>query len=101
MQKIGQGNHMDLYSAWGWGQALLAVQALKDAGPHLTRVGYVGALKKIHRFDGDGMFAPSDPAGKKPATCYVVIRIVDGDFRRLDTPADRFRCDGSYYYVRG
>jgi branched-chain amino acid transport system substrate-binding protein len=99
MQKIGQGSHMDLYSAWGWGEALLAVQALKAAGPHLTRVGYVAALKGIHHFDAGGMFATTDPAGKKPATCYVVMRVSDGDYRRVDTPADRFRCDGAYYYV--
>ncbi len=100
MAKIGQGRHTDLYSAWGWGQALLAVQALKAAGPHLTRAGYQAALKKIHRFDGDGMFAPSDPSGKKPATCYVVLRIVHGEFHRVDTPARAFRCDGGYFYAK-
>jgi ABC-type branched-subunit amino acid transport system substrate-binding protein len=100
MAKIGQSNHMDLYSAWGWGQALLAVQALRAAGPHLTRAGYLAALQKIHQFDGDGMFAPSDPAGKKPATCYIVMKIENNAFRRVDTPPDAFRCDAPYYYVR-
>ena len=100
MGKIGQGAHMDLYAAWGWGQAQLAVQALKAAGPRLTREAYLAALSKIHSFDGDGMFAPSDPASKKPATCYVVLRIDNGAYRRLDTPADRFRCDGRFFYVR-
>jgi len=100
MAKIGQGSRMDLYSAWGWGQALLAVQALKAAGPRPTRAGYVAALKKIHSFDGDGMFSPTDPASKKPAMCYVVLTVQGGEFRRIDSPADRFRCDGGYYYVR-
>lgn len=100
MGKIGQGSRMDLYSAWGWGQALLATQALKGAGAQLTRASYLAALQKIDSFDGDGMFAPSDPAGKKPATCYVVLRIEKGDFRRVDTPADKFRCDAGYYYIR-
>jgi ABC-type branched-subunit amino acid transport system substrate-binding protein len=100
MRKIGQANHMDLYSAWGWGQALLAVQALKAAGPNLTRPAFLKALKGIHEFDAGGMFARTDPALKTPATCYVVLRVDDQRFHRVDTPADRFRCDAPYYYVK-
>lgn len=100
MRKIGQGKRMDLYSAWGWGQALLAVQALKAVGPRPTRAAFVQQLKRITTFDGGGMFAPTNPGGKVPATCYVVLRVEKGDYRRVDTPADRFRCDGAYYYVK-
>jgi ABC-type branched-subunit amino acid transport system substrate-binding protein len=100
MAKIGQSNHTDLYSAWGWGQAALAVQGLQKAGPHLTRTGFLAALQGIHRFDGDGMFSVTDPASKKPATCYVVLRIQNQQYTRVDTPADAFRCDGGYYYAR-
>jgi ABC-type branched-subunit amino acid transport system substrate-binding protein len=100
MDKIGQSGHTDLYSAWGWGQAALAVQGLKQAGAHLTRTGFLAALHSIHRFDGDGMFAPTDPASKRPATCYVVLRIENQQYTRVDTPADAFRCDGGYYYAR-
>lgn len=100
MTKIGEGSHMDLYSAWGWGQALLAVQALKAAGPKLTRTAFLKALQGIHEFDAGGMFARTDPASKTPATCYVVLRVDQLRFHRVDTPANRFRCDGPYYYVK-
>jgi ABC-type branched-subunit amino acid transport system substrate-binding protein len=100
MNKIGQRSHTDLYSAWGWGSAMLAVQGLKDAGPHLTRASWLAAMQRIHRFDGDGMFAASDPASKKPATCYVVLKVVGGRFTRVDTPAKAFRCDAGYYYYK-
>ena len=42
----------------------------------------------------------SSSAGKKPATCYIVMRVDNGAFHRVDTPGDSFRCDGRYYYVR-
>ncbi|MCW2601195.1 MAG: hypothetical protein JWM02_3024 [Frankiales bacterium] len=100
MNKIGQGSHTDLYSAWGWASALLAVQGMKNAGPHLTRASWLAAMTRIHSFDGDGMFAASDPASKKPATCYVVLKVIGGKFTRIDTPAKAFRCDAGYYYYK-
>ncbi|MFN2537910.1 MAG: ABC transporter substrate-binding protein [Mycobacteriales bacterium] len=98
MKKTGATRHMDLYSAWGWGSAYLAVQALKAAGPKLTRVGFLKALGTLHSFDGDGMYAKADPAGKKPNTCYIVLRVVHGAWQRTDTPATSFRCGGYFYY---
>jgi branched-chain amino acid transport system substrate-binding protein len=100
MGKIGQSNHEDLYSAWGWGSARLAVQALKAAGPKLTRASWLTAQKNVHTFDGDGMFAPSDPAGKKPSTCYVVLQVTRAQWVRKDTPASSFRCDAPYFYYK-
>ena len=98
MKKTGAGAHEDLYSAWGWGSAVLAVEALKKAGPHLTRKAFQQALGTIHSFDGNGMFAKADPAGKQPNTCYVVLRVVKGQWVRTDTPATSFRCGGFYHY---
>ncbi|MCW2673614.1 MAG: ABC-type branched-chain amino acid transport system periplasmic component-like protein [Frankiales bacterium] len=99
MSKTGATKHEDLYSAWGWGSAVLAVQALKAAGPKLTRQAFLTALGNVHHFDGNGMFAASDPAGKKPSTCYVVLKVVHGAWQRTDTPTTSFRC-GSYYYYK-
>jgi ABC-type branched-subunit amino acid transport system substrate-binding protein len=98
MKKTGAGKHMDLYSAWGWGSAVLAVEALKKAGAKLTRKSFQTALGTIHSFDGDGMFASADPAGKKPNTCYVVLTVKHGVWVRKDTPATSFRCGGYFYY---
>lgn len=100
MAKIGQADHMDLYSAWGWAQALLTVQALKAAGPRLTRPAFLKALKGIHSFDADGMFARTDPASKSPQTCYVILRVDNQRFHRVDTPPNAFRCDAPYYYIK-
>ena len=98
MKKTGAASHEDLYSAWGWGSALLAVEALKKAGPRLTRKAFQQALGSIHSFDGNGMFAKADPAGKQPNTCYVVLKVSKGQWVRTDTPATSFRCGGFYHY---
>jgi hypothetical protein len=44
------------------------------------------------------MFAPADPAGKKPNTCYVVLTVKNGQWVRKDTPATSFRCGKFFYY---
>ncbi len=98
MAKTGSSKKTDLYSAWGWGSALLAVQGLKAAGPNLTRKSWLAAMKNIHRFDADGMFALTNPAAKKPATCYIVLKVINGTWKRQDTPATSFRCDAGYYF---
>ncbi len=98
MNKIGQGKRTDLYSAWGWGSALLAVQGMKAAGPKLTRDSWLAAMTSIHTFDGDGMFAVSDPSSKKPTTCYLVMKVANKKFQRVDTPPSSYRCDGAFYY---
>ena len=98
MKQTGAQSHEDLYSAWGWGSAMLAVQALQKAGPHLTRQAFLKALGTIHEFDGQGMFAKADPAGKGPNSCYVVLNVVNGQWVRKDTPATGFRCGGFYHY---
>ena len=36
----------------------------------------------------------ADPAHKRPGNCYVLWVIHGGQYQRIDTPADAFRCDG-------
>ena len=46
------------------------------------------------------MLAPAGPASKRPASCYILIRVHDGKFLREDSPGSGFRCDGDFYYKR-
>jgi len=95
------GSKPDLFSVYGWESARLFTQALQAAGPQATRAGLISALQQITAFDGAGMFAPGNPAGKVPPTCYVMAQVHDGQFQRVDTPTGTFRCDGSYFYREG
>lgn len=87
----------DLFTVYGWASARLFVQALQAAGPRATRAGVIAALKGITQFDSNGLLARGNPAAKQPPHCYIITRITDGKFSRLDSPPPGFRCDGSYF----
>jgi hypothetical protein len=91
----------DLFTVYGWASARLFVQALQAAGPKATRAGVLAALKNVTEFDSNGLLAKGNPAAKQPPICYVVARIADGKFSRLDSPPPGFRCDGSYFLKPG
>jgi ABC-type branched-subunit amino acid transport system substrate-binding protein len=91
----------DLFTAYGWASARLFVQALQTAGPKATRAGLIAALKNIHQFDSNGLLAVADPAAKQPPTCYVIARINNGKFARVDDPPNGYRCDGAYFLKPG
>jgi ABC-type branched-subunit amino acid transport system substrate-binding protein len=88
---------IDQFASSSWAQAALFVEALKKAGPHLTRKGVLDALAQIHNFDDGGMMtAPADVAGKKSGHCYALLQIHNGNYDRVDDPPTGFRCDGTF-----
>jgi len=101
VQVVSPGYDTDLYALLGWSSAQLFVQALRSAGPDPTRGKVLAALDKVTAFNGSGLFATVNPAGKVPATCYILAEVVKGQFVRVaDPPGDGFRCNGTYYYAR-
>jgi ABC-type branched-subunit amino acid transport system substrate-binding protein len=101
MAKTAPDQALNQFAVYGWAHAGLFVQALRDAGPHLTRAGLVAALKKIHSFTADGLVISGDPAAQKPQTCYLLAHYVKGSWQRWNSPADGARCDGTYHLVGG
>ena len=81
--------------------AKLFVQILKQVGPHLTRKAFLDAIRTVHKFDGGGIVAASDLAARQPPNCYLLWQIHNGAYTRLDTPADSFRCDGTFIPYSG
>ena len=94
---VGKDQTKDLYEVYGWASAALFVQALKAAGPRATQPSLMTALRAIRSFDAGGLVATADPSQKKPATCWVLAKVVNGAYQRIDSPKGAFRCDGSYY----
>ncbi len=88
---------LDIFSAYGWASANLFVDALKKAGPKANRADVLKSLRSITSFDAGGLFAPANPAGKVPATCWILSVIKNHQFVRIDSPAAKYRCDGGYY----
>jgi hypothetical protein len=66
----------------GWAAADMMVQAIAKAGPAPTRDLVLAALGTFHEFDAHGVIAPCDPAGKKPATSFMVTTVSNGQWRR-------------------
>ncbi|MGA8682466.1 MAG: ABC transporter substrate-binding protein [Acidimicrobiales bacterium] len=87
----------DIYSVFGWASAMLFVQALQSAGSDPTRASVLAALEKITNFDAGGLIAPDNPAGKVPPNCFIVAKVVNGQWQRV-SPSTGFTCSGTYIY---
>jgi ABC-type branched-subunit amino acid transport system substrate-binding protein len=98
MRRLDPNAILDVFSIFGWTSCVMFVQAAKAAGPHLTRASLLAQLAKITSFDGNGLLAPANPAGKVPPTCYLMLQVKNGKWQRRDGPNAGFRCDGSYVY---
>ena len=101
MNKTNPGANIDLFTLYGWASAELFVDAVKAAGPQLTRASLTSALQQIDKFDANGILAEGGPASKRPAICYIMAQVHDGKFQRLDSPPPGFRCDGTYAFREG
>ncbi len=86
VKKTSPGFNPDYYTLEGWTSAELFAQALKNAGNDPSRGSLLQALRKITTFNADYLVGTSDPAGKKASLCYVISRIENGKYQRLDDP---------------
>ena len=99
MKYTDSGQPEDIFSAYGWTSAGLFVDALKKAGPKATRKTLLAALKTFTNYDSYGMFAPANPAGHKPAVCWLLNQVKGGKFVRVPpSPAKGFICAGASYF---
>jgi ABC-type branched-subunit amino acid transport system substrate-binding protein len=98
LHQVAPGDNADIFAAFSWAAGSLLVQALKAAGPHLTRKALLSALGNIHQFSDNGFVAQADPGSKGPPTCYLIIRVTGGRFVRSEDPPSAYRCgDGGYF----
>lgn len=97
MGRVNPNAPINLFALYSWTSAQLFVQALKAAGPRATRGGLMAELRKIHSYTADGLLPERDPAGKTASQCYILWEFRGGGFRRVNSPAETYRCDGRYY----
>ncbi len=96
------GFPVDLYTLYAWLSTELFAQALKNAGSNPSRGSELQALSKITAFDGNHLIAPTDPAAKTVGNCYMLAKVVNGQFvRTADDPSvgsstHGYRCNYSY-----
>jgi len=95
------GHKPDVYALYAWASAELFVQAVRNAGSVLSRASILAALGKITSFDADGLMAPADPASRQPSTCFILARVVNGAWQRVDSPSSGWICTGSFFKASG
>jgi ABC-type branched-subunit amino acid transport system substrate-binding protein len=105
VRKASPGFHADLYTLYGWLSAQLFSQALQAAGADPSRGSVLQQLRKITSFSGGNLTGPADPANKIPTTCYIIARIENGKYQRLDDPpldgpTHGYRCDQPFFYLK-
>ena len=96
VQKADPGFTPDIFTLFGWASAMLFVQALQSAGQNPTRASLLAQLAKITTFDAGGLLAPADPANKTPSICYILAKVVNGQWERVDSPPSGFICTGHF-----
>ena len=103
MKKVNPSGKIDTFAFYGWTSAQLFVQALRAAGSNPTCSSVLAQLDKITSFNGDGIQATSDPAQKRPASCWVLVKVVNGKWQRVSpSPKTGYVCNpGGYYYPPG
>ena len=102
VKKDHPGFTPDLYTLYGWASAQLFVQALQAAGKNPTRGELLSQLQKITSFSASNLIGSSNPAKKLPPNCYIMAKIVNGKYQRVDDPPNGgYRCDAPYYSING
>ena len=93
LKKVSPGAVPDFFAVMSWASGRLFAQAALAGPPRMTRAALIEQLKKVTRFDANGMLAPSGPGTKEPPSCFVMITVRGGKFVRLDPPGPGFICD--------
>lgn len=97
LKQANPGFTPDQFADTSWANAALFVQALKTAGPHLTRKAVLAALAGTHGFSDNGMFPNIDVGAKQPSPCYMILQLKGGKYTKVDDPPTGFRCDGTFF----
>ncbi len=106
VQKASPGFKADYYTLAGWANTQLFVQALQAAGKNPTQGSVQQQLRKVTSFNASNLLATTNPAQRKQATCYLIAKVVNGQFVRSDDPpvngpTNGYRCDGGFLASSG
>jgi hypothetical protein len=56
-------------------------------------------LAKIKTFNAGGLLAPVNPAQKIPPNCFVILKISNGNFQRVEPKSSGFDCGSTFFYA--
>jgi ABC-type branched-subunit amino acid transport system substrate-binding protein len=93
VQKVNPGFTPDIFSAYAWAAGRMMFEAMENVGPKPTRAAINAEIKRMGSYDDHGLFAPSNPGAKGPASCWILLKVIGGKYTRTDSPKTGFRCD--------
>jgi len=101
VQVASPGFNTDLFTLYAWNSTALFVQALRNAGTDPSRGSLLQALSKITSYNGGYIVTNSNPVTRATSNCYLVGRVLNGQWTRQDDPpvsssTHGYRCDYSY-----
>jgi ABC-type branched-subunit amino acid transport system substrate-binding protein len=98
LSDAGNNPELQLYTTWlhrvaplakpsffgmfAWGAMALFTQLAIQLGGKLTRTSLLNAIKGVHNFTDNGLFAPQDIGAKRSPGCQTVIQLEDGGWVR-------------------
>ncbi|HWB68230.1 MAG TPA: ABC transporter substrate-binding protein [Mycobacteriales bacterium] len=93
---------LNLYAMYAWADGMLFRQAYQSVHGQVTRASLMAALRRIKNFNAGGVISPANPASKSVGKhCYILWRLENGTFSRMDDPASGYRCDGRFLPYHG
>ncbi len=91
MEEYGApGVPLENFTEYGYIMAELTVEALKNAGPDLTRDGLIDALENMRGYVCSVCFSPisMSPTDHRPIEIEVYVRLTDGKWIPFGDPVD-------------
>lgn len=91
LQRVKPGAKPTMDGLVAWSAARLFATELVKLGPNPTRQGLLAALAGVHDWNGAGLTAPMDVAGRKTPPCSMFVQVRGPRWTR-DGPASGYAC---------
>lgn len=92
-KKLYPKQALDTFAVDGWVYTELFVDGLIAAGANLTRADLLAAIKSIHSYNADGLYAPTDPGSKTLGDCDIEMLSTANGFTQAYPPKpNQFAC---------
>lgn len=82
IQRTG-GDPVNITAMQAWAAGRLFAQTALELGGKLTRPTLLAALRKVRKYDGNGVITPTDPGGGSTAPCATIVQVKSGRFVRI------------------
>jgi ABC-type branched-subunit amino acid transport system substrate-binding protein len=91
-QRTNPGADVDFFAIESWLAADMWARATKEVGGDPTRDKVLKQLGTYTSYEADGFLGKINPAGKKPAACYVIVEVQGGAWKKTNPQGPGFAC---------